>query len=154
MRIMLLSVKPSVYESIRTGEKIFEHRRSFPNEDILAYLYVSKPIKAIQGFVYLKNRHTIKDWEIEFSYDTEAIARIKKYEESYRYAMEIASFQETTAICLEKLKQDFDNFYVPQSYIYLEGKPLHKYIESNLVPVGDVIEHDFSVIQSNQVCVK
>ena len=38
MRTMLLSFKPSVYEKIRTGIKIFEHRRSFPNEPIKAYI--------------------------------------------------------------------------------------------------------------------
>lgn len=154
MRIMLLSVKPSVYENISTGKKIFEHRKNFPNENILAYLYVSKPVKAIQGMVYLKNRHIIKDWETEFAYDAKAVARIKKYEELYRYAMEISSFQETNAIKLEKLKQDFESFYVPQSYIYLENKPLLDYIKANIVPVGKVIKHSFNKICSDQICIR
>ena len=66
MRTMLLSFKPSVYEKIRTGIKIFEHRRSFPNEPIKAYMYVSSPICAITGIVYLGRRHELKDWEREF----------------------------------------------------------------------------------------
>ena len=31
MRTMLMSFKPSVYENILNGTKIFEHRRSFPD---------------------------------------------------------------------------------------------------------------------------
>ena len=41
LRKMLLSFKPEVYEKIKSGEKIFEHRRNFPDEPIMAYMYVS-----------------------------------------------------------------------------------------------------------------
>ena len=53
MRKMLLSFKPEVYEKIKSGKKKFEHRRNFPDEPIMAYMYVSAPIKAIKGIVYL-----------------------------------------------------------------------------------------------------
>lgn len=53
MRKMLLSFKPEVYEKIKSGKKIFEHRRNFPDEPIMAYMYVSAPVKAITGIVYL-----------------------------------------------------------------------------------------------------
>ena len=35
MRKMLLSFKPEVYEKIKSGGKIFEHRRNFP--EVRAY---------------------------------------------------------------------------------------------------------------------
>lgn len=50
---MLLSFRPDVYEKIKSGVKIFEHRRNFPDEPIMAYMYVSSPMKAITGVVYL-----------------------------------------------------------------------------------------------------
>lgn len=51
MRTMLLSFKANVYKKVITGEKIYEHRKVFPNESIKAYLYVSTPIKSIHmGF--------------------------------------------------------------------------------------------------------
>lgn len=50
---MLLSFRPDVYEKIKSGVKIFEHRRNFPDEPIMAYMYVSSPVKAITGVVYL-----------------------------------------------------------------------------------------------------
>lgn len=49
---MLLSFKPEVYEKIKSGKKKFEHRRNFPDEPIMAYMYVSAPIKGIVLNVY------------------------------------------------------------------------------------------------------
>lgn len=69
MRKMLLSFKPDVYNKIYTGIKIFEHRRNFPDEPIMAYMYVSKPVRAITGIVILNNRHRLIDWENEFNND-------------------------------------------------------------------------------------
>lgn len=154
MRIMLLSFKPNIYQKIYNGVKIFEHRRNFPDEPVLAYMYVSKPEKVIKGILYLKNRHSISEWEKEYSYDKDALKRIMKYKESYRYAMEIAEFQETTEIGLNKIKEDFPEFVVPQSYIYLDNKPeLLKYIQGNLINKEKNIKHIFSNISSSQICV-
>lgn len=86
---MLLSFKPSVYDKIYAGIKIFEHRRNFPNEPIMAYMYVSKPVRAITGIVMLDNRHKLSDWENDFNTDSDAVARIQEYQKFYRYAMEI-----------------------------------------------------------------
>ncbi|MGN0609824.1 MAG: hypothetical protein ACI4J6_11505 [Oscillospiraceae bacterium] len=154
MRIMLLSFKPEIYEKIYTGIKIFEHRRNFPDEPVKAYMYVSKPVRAIKGIVYLNNRHIITDWEKDFSFDPDAINRIKEYEKSYRYAMEISEFKETTEIRLDDIKSDFPKFVVPQSYIYLDNKPeLLQYIESKIEIKGKNIKHDFSYVTSEQICV-
>jgi predicted transcriptional regulator len=151
---MLLSFKPNVYKKIYEGVKIFEHRRNFPNEPIMAYMYVSKPVRAITGIVYLSNRHELIDWERQFSYDSQAIQRIEEYKKSYRYAMEIVEFQETNKISLDDLKRDLPNFVVPQSYIYLDNNTeLLKYIDEKIVELGKNIKHDFSIITSNQICV-
>lgn len=153
MRTMLLSFKPSVYEKIRTGIKIFEHRRSFPNEPIKAYMYVSSPICAITGIVYLGRRHELKDWEREFASDKDAVVRIKKYRELYNYAMEIVEFQETTEILLSQLRTDIEGFIAPQMYYYLDGKPLLEYLEDKLESKEINIKHTFENITSSQVCV-
>lgn len=153
MRTMLLSFKPSVYDKIKAGIKIFEHRRSFPNEPIKAYMYVSSPVCAITGIVYLGKRHELKDWEIEFANDEIAIERIKKYRESYNYAMEVVEFQETTEIPLKQLRLDIEGFVAPQMYYYLDDKPLLKYIEDNLENKEINIKHTFENITPSQVCV-
>lgn len=153
MRTMLLSFKPSVYEKIKDGVKIFEHRRSFPDEPIKAYMYVSSPVCAITGIVYLGKRHKLKDWEREFVEDEAALERIRKYLESYNYAMEIVEFQETTKIPLVKVREDIEGFVAPQMYYYLDDKQLLKYIENNLENKEVNVKHTFDKIVSAQVCV-
>lgn len=153
MRKMLLSFKPEVYEKIKSGKKIFEHRRNFPDEPIMAYMYVSAPVKAITGIVYLGKRHLLSDWREEFKDDKDAVARIEKYQESYRYAMEIDEFQETTEISLENLKRDIPGFYAPQMYIYLDGTELLEYIEKNVEMQYVNVSHEFKNIESSMVCV-
>ena len=81
MRKMLLSFKPEVYEKIKSGKKKFEHRRNFPDEPIMAYMYVSAPVKAITGIVYLGKRHLLSDWKEEFKEDEAYMSGIKKIEE-------------------------------------------------------------------------
>ena len=153
MRKMLLSFKPSVYDKIYAGIKIFEHRRNFPNEPIMAYMYVSAPIKAIKGIVYLGKRHLLSDWREEFKNDKAAVVRIEKYQELYRYAMEINEFQETTEISLGALRRDVSGFVAPQMYIYLDGTELLDYIENKIENLDGCTVHDYSVIKSNEVCV-
>jgi predicted transcriptional regulator len=150
---MLLSFKPEVYEKIKAGTKIFEHRRSFPNEPIMAYMYVSSPVCAITGILYLGKRHDLKDWEQEFVDDRDAIKRIQVYRKSYNYAMEILEFQETTSIPLKKLQADNERFVVPQMYYYLDDKPLLDYLKKSLTLREINIKHSFDKIISQQVCV-
>ena len=151
---MLLSFKPNVYEKIYNGVKIFEHRRNFPDEPIMAYMYVSKPVRAITGIVYLNNRHKLIDWEQEFKTDKEALERIHEYMKSYRYAMEIAEFKETNEISLDDLKRDIKGFVAPQSYFYLDNNPeLLKYIEDRIILKDVTITHLFDEIKAEDVCV-
>ena len=77
LRKMLLSFRPDVYEKIKSGVKIFEHRRNFPDEPIMAYMYVSSPVKAITGVVYLCKRHCLSDWMEDYKEDSNAVTRIK-----------------------------------------------------------------------------
>lgn len=153
MRKMLLSFKPEVYEKIKSGKKIFEHRRNFPDEPIMAYMYVSAPVKAITGIVYLGKRHLLSDWKEEFKEDKDAIARIEKYQESYRYAMEIDEFQDTTAISLDDLRRDVPGFVAPQMYIYLDGTELLTYIEDRISWESANVRHNFDIVLSDEICI-
>lgn len=60
MRKILLSFKADVYQKVITGEKIYEHRKAFPNEPIEAYLYVSESVKTITGIMHFSNKMTLK----------------------------------------------------------------------------------------------
>ena len=78
MRTMVMSFKPDVYERIACGQKIFEHRRTFPDETIKVYMYVSKPICAVMGILLLGKRHSLQKWKQEFMEDREAVNEICK----------------------------------------------------------------------------
>lgn len=152
MRTMLLSFKADVYKKVVTGEKIYEHRKVFPDEPIRAYLYVSAPIKAIVGIMHLDNRTAIEGWKEKYSYDEKAIVRIMSYLQHHKYAMEITDFQDTNKISLEQLRIDLPEFVVPQMYYFIDDTPLLRYLEKNIVPCGEKISHDFSQITSEQIC--
>lgn len=121
----------------------------------MAYMYVSSPVKAITGIVYLGKRHCLSDWLKDYKEDSNAVARIKEYMETYhyRYAMEIDKFQETSQISLDDLRKNVPGFVAPQMYIYLDNTELLKYIESNLEMKDVHVEHLFDEISGGQVCV-
>jgi predicted transcriptional regulator len=154
LRKMLLSFRPDVYEKIKSGVKIFEHRRNFPDEPIMAYMYVSSPVKAITGVVYLGKRHCLSDWLEYYKEDSNAVTRIKEYMETYhyRYAMEIDRFQETSQISLDELRENVPGFVAPQMYIYLDGTELLEYIERNVIVYARKIEHKHEEICSQNIC--
>lgn len=152
MRTILLSFKADVYQKVITGEKIYEHRKVFPDEPIKAYLYVSTPVKAVVGIMYLNNKTAIESWKEKYSYDKKAVRRIVNYLQHYKYAMEIVAFQNTNKIPLEQLRLDLPGFVVPQMYYFIDETPLLYYLEQNLIPCGEKIVHDFSDITSEQIC--
>ena len=154
MRTMLLSFKADVYKKVITGEKIYEHRKVFPNEPIKAYLYVSTPIKSIVGIMHLNNKTAIESWKEKYAYDKSALDRIDNYLLHHKYAMEISDFQDTNKISLEKLRTDLSGFVVPQMYYFIDDTPLLEYLEQNIMPCGEKIVHDFSHIKSEQICME
>jgi predicted transcriptional regulator len=152
MRKMLLSFKADVYQKVVSGEKIYEHRKVFPDEPIEAYLYVSAPIKAIVGIMHLANKKDITDWKLEYAHDSEAVVRIDEYLKHHKYAMEILDFQNTNAIALSTLREDVPDFVVPQMYYFIDNTDLLRYLKKNLTPIGDKITHSFDSITSDQIC--
>lgn len=66
--------------------------------------------------------------------------------------MEITEFQMTNAIPLEQPREELPGFVVPQMYYYIEKSDLLKYLETNLVPTGDVIKHSFENIPADLIC--
>ena len=153
MRTMLLSFQADVYKRLTAGEKIYEHRKVFPDEPIIAYLYVSAPTKAITGKVLLDNKTDLNTWKIKFGDNQKAVKRINAYLQHHRYAMEIREFQMTTQIPLAKLREDLDRFVVPQMYYFIDDTPLLHYLEENLQPIGENHVNDFSHITGEMICV-
>ena len=151
---MLLSFKPEVFEAILSGKKIYEHRRVFPDGPIKAYIYISKPVQAVTGIMHLGNKISLLEWKQKYFYDTEANARIDKYLERYKFAMEIQNFQNTNKIPLTVIKKEFPNFLIPQMYYFIDDTPLLEYLKKNLTPEGEFIQHEFTNISSDMICIR
>lgn len=119
----------------------------------MAYMYVSSPIKAVTGIVYLDNRHDLSQWKKEYAYDLDTVKRIENYEKSYRYAMEILEFQETSKISLAELREKVPGFVAPQMYIYLDNTDLLQYIENSIQYKEVNIKNRFDEITEKHICV-
>src|SRR5574344_452733 len=98
MKTMLLSFKPEWFEKIRNGSKIYEYRRSFANEEVMAYMYVSTPMKMIVGKIHLGKRIDINTWKDKYHNKPEIVDRIDDFLTRHQYAMPIISFQMTEGI--------------------------------------------------------
>lgn len=150
---MLLSFNPYWYKKIRTGEKIFEYRTNFPNEEILAYMYVSSPVKQIVGIIHLGKRINLEDWEEQYIDNQEVIARIKHYMIKRKYVMPILSYQHTKGINLDELRSEFPNFVCPQMYYYLDTRiELLEYLQSHLILEDDKIINSFEKVNDDDIC--
>ena len=79
MRTMLMSLRDDVYRKVLSGEKIYEHRKVFPDEPVKAYIYVSAPTKAICGIMYLSHRTSLLKWKEQYKDDAECVKRINEY---------------------------------------------------------------------------
>lgn len=93
MRTMLLSFKPKWYNKIIDGSKIFEYRRTFPNEEIMAYMYVSSPAKMIVGRIHLGKRIDINTWKEQYKADKEVSERIDDFLTRHTYAICVTSMR-------------------------------------------------------------
>ena len=156
MRTMLLSLKPEIFELIRSGKKIFEYRHQFYTEPIGAYLYISKPIQKIVGYIEFDKRIELKDWKDKYKDNIEVSKRIDDYiSRNYKYAMPINKFKMTTEIPLSDLKNNLEKFIIPESYYYLDNFiELKEYIEKNIDFTDEVVENNFKVVTDENICRK
>lgn len=156
MRTMLLSLKPEIFELIRSGKKIFEYRHQFYTEPIGAYLYISKPIQKIVGYIEFDKRIELKDWKDKYKDNMEVRKRIDDYiSRNYKYAIPINKFKMTTEIPLSDLKNNLEKFIIPESYYYLDNFiDLKEYIEKNMDFTDEVVENNFQVVTDENICRK
>lgn len=151
----VMSFWPKIYDKITSQIKLIEYRRTFPKDCTMAYMYISKPVKAICAIIYFGKIHSLEDWKKEFSDYPDIQLRIKESleTENYRYGAEIYAIQRIKPISLNKLRENVPSFVAPQSYLLLENnKELKDYIERHTSYVGDLIKNDLESIYPEHVC--
>lgn len=152
MRKIFLSFSPRYYDILRDGSKIFEYRKRFCDEEVLAYIYLGKPVQQVVAIAQLGKRIELKDWYNIYS-DVETKNRIIDYMSRNKYAMPILMFQEINPISIAEIKSEFPNFYIPLSFRNLNSNDMvTKYIEDRTVYKGEKITHDFTVIDPRHLC--
>lgn len=155
MKTMLLSFKPEWFEKIKNGSKIFEYRRSFADEEVMAYMYVSAPMKMVVGKIHLGKRININTWKEEYKENTDVVERIDDFLTRHQYVMPIISFQMTEAIDLETLRNFKSKFVCPQMYYYLDNFPnLFEFIINHAKEIGKAQMNNFDNITTEQICRK
>ena len=154
MRKIILSMKPYWFDKIMSGEKIYEYRTRFANEELEAYIYVSQPVCAITGILHLGRKEYLQTWRDENSENDELVRRIDAYmERGNKVAMPVLKYQHTNQISLQELREKVEAFIVPQSYYYLDEEgELLKYINKNLVLDGNLFCNEIKKEDVNEKC--
>lgn len=149
----MISFQPKWYEQIKNGKKIYEYRTQFPKEPVVAYMYVSKPVQAIVGYVEFGERIPLSKWADIYKNDVEISQRIEEYMTRRKFVAPILSYTDTVPISLDDINRNLSKFIIPQSYYYLDNYPeLFEYIKSHTVFKSYKVTNDFSVIDKNQIC--
>ena len=103
----VMSFWPSVYERIRSGEKTIEFRRVFPKENSFAYMYVTKPIKAIKGIIYFGEKHTLSELKVIYKNNPDMLVQIENNLDSYRFGVDIIGFKEIGTNYIGRIKKKY-----------------------------------------------
>lgn len=137
MKTVILSFKPEWYEQIMSGNKIFEYRWQFPKEEVMAFIYVSRPVQQVMGYIYFSEKHSLEERLEEYKNSEVAVNEITRQLEHNRYVMDVKGYQETESITLKEIKTAFPEFVIPQSYYYLDNYPeLFLYIKNHARLLG------------------
>lgn len=148
-----MSFWPSVYNKIQNQIKLIEYRRRFPKDSEYAYMYISKPVKAICAIIYFGKIHSLSDWKNEYASNEEISNRIKSFSSKYQYGAEILSVQPIVPITLESLRNNVPNFHPPQSYILVENNEcLDRYLRENIKKIDGKITNDLTEIFPEHIC--
>ena len=152
MKTILLSMQPYWFEKVYSGEKIYEYRNKFANEEVKAYIYVSKPVQAIKGILILGKRESLYEWREVYKNNVDVLKRINIYDKGKnRYAMQIKCVYHTSEISLAAIRKEFPEFIIPQSYYYIDNSDLLSHLNKSLV-LEDVINSSFETISENEIC--
>ena len=125
MKVVLMSIKPRYSRLIFAGVKRFELRRSRSrlDEGDVVVVYASSPVKAIVGAFLVRGttrREVERMWE---DHGRHLGVSLDEYNEYFDgtcevFAIEVGPRVEVDPIPLDRLREKFDGFRPPQSFMY------------------------------------
>lgn len=154
MRTILLSFDEKWFPVLKSGDKIFEHRRKFCNEEVRAFLYLGKPRQQIVAEIGLAKRERLEEWLVQYQDDERVICRIHDFMRRNKFVMKVLWFKEIEPINIVRLQEQFPELKIPISFHFLDKKPaVLKWLDDNKKYTGYQIENDFSYIDKDDICV-
>lgn len=154
MRTILLSFDEKWYPVLKSGEKIFEHRRKFCNEEVRAFLHLGKPRQQIVAEIGLGKRELLEDWLQQYQEEKEVADRISDFMRRNKFAMKVLWFKEIEPINIIEVQELFPELKIPISFHFLDKKPdVLKWLDDNKHYTGYQIENDFSNVGRDNICV-
>lgn len=154
MRTILLSFDEKWYPVLKSGEKIFEHRRKFCNEEVRAFLYLGKPRQQIVAEIGLGKRELLEDWLQQYQEEKEVADRISDFMRRNKFAMKVLWFKEIEPINIIEVQELFPELKIPIFFYFLDKKPdVLKWLDDNKHYTGYQIENDFSNVGRDNICV-
>lgn len=123
---ILLSLQSEYFLKMISGKKKYEYRFSFPKSDVRAFIYAPRKVKAIVGCVDFESPIEGSAVEISKLYSEcgdgdyqvmlDYIGERKK-----AYAMKVIKVTKfEKPLPYATIKENFQDFYAPQSYIILD----------------------------------
>ena len=154
MRTILLSFDEKWYPALRNGDKIFEHRKKFCDEEVRAFLYLGKPRQQIVAEIGLSRRELLSDWLLQYQDDRDVVARIRDFMQRNKFAMKVLWFREIEPISIIELQKKYPELKIPISFHFLDKKlDVLKWLDENKKYTGYQIENDFSDITKDDICI-
>ncbi len=154
MRTILLSFDEKWYPVLKSGEKIFEHRRKFCNEEVRVFLYLGKTRQQIVAEIGLGKRELLEDWLQQYQEEKEVADRISDFMRRNKFAMKVLWFKEIEPINIIEVQELFPELKIPISFHFLDKKPdVLKWLDDNKHYTGYQIENDFSNVGRDSICV-
>lgn len=139
-RYVLLSLREKPYKEILCGEKKYEYRTRYSNQETVAFIYVSQTIKKICGVILFDkpivgNAEEISCLSEESKPGSHSVMK-EYFKNGTGYAIPVKKVIEFVPISLNRIKSIFPNFVVPQSYYYLDTTEKRELLEFILKESG------------------
>lgn len=124
-KYLLMSLREEYFSEIAAGKKLYEYRTKFAEEKTTAFIYVPKKKEIVGIIEFDKPIKGTSDQIAKFAEDYDK----GDYMDFYTwldgrdcYALPVLKIITFKPLSIEKLKERFEDFSVPQSYYYLNKK--------------------------------
>lgn len=124
--LLVLSLQPPYWQLVLDGRKRYEYRRLFRRDAVDAFIYVTKPVGAISGWISFGEPIVDRPQRIAEIAESESpgsYAGMMEYLDGCQeaYAVPILEHRKVKPVGLKQLRREF-SFSPPQGYVKLGGR--------------------------------